>query len=88
MARRLARGPLRYRGIMGYEGHAVGLEDHATRVRLTEESMRLLLSAHAQVGGEVISAGGTGTYAGGAGAAAGQPPHVRAIRRRPVDAGG
>jgi D-serine deaminase-like pyridoxal phosphate-dependent protein len=48
--------------VMGYEGHAVGLEDRATRVRLCEESMRLLLAAHERVGGELISAGGTGTY--------------------------
>jgi D-serine deaminase-like pyridoxal phosphate-dependent protein len=53
---------LTVRGVMGYEGHVVGLEDRETRVRLTEESMRLLLAAHAQVGGEIISAGGTGTY--------------------------
>jgi D-serine deaminase-like pyridoxal phosphate-dependent protein len=53
---------LTVRGVMGYEGHVVGLEDRETRVRLTEESMQLLLAAHAQVGGEIISAGGTGTY--------------------------
>jgi D-serine deaminase-like pyridoxal phosphate-dependent protein len=58
-----ARGKgLQVRGVMGYEGHAVGLDDRATRVRLTEEAMQLLLAAHAQVGGELISAGGTGTY--------------------------
>jgi D-serine deaminase-like pyridoxal phosphate-dependent protein len=58
-----ARGKgLQVRGVMGYEGHAVGLEDRATRVRLTEEAMQLLLAAYAQVGGELISAGGTGTY--------------------------
>ena len=56
-----ARG-LVVRGVMGYEGHAVGLEDRSLRVRLTEEAMQLLLAAHAQVGGELISAGGTGTY--------------------------
>lgn len=53
---------LRVRGVMGYEGHAVGLADRATRERLCEESMQLLLAAHAQVGAELISAGGTGTY--------------------------
>jgi D-serine deaminase-like pyridoxal phosphate-dependent protein len=53
---------LQVRGVMGYEGHAVGLDDRATRIRLTEEAMQLLLAAHAQVGGELISAGGTGTY--------------------------
>lgn len=59
----LARGRgLSVRGVMGYEGHAVGLDDRPTRERLCEESMQLLLAAHAQVGGELISAGGTGTY--------------------------
>jgi len=53
---------LSVRGVMGYEGHVVGLEDRATRARLTAEAMQLLLAAHAQVGGEMISAGGTGTY--------------------------
>jgi D-serine deaminase-like pyridoxal phosphate-dependent protein len=53
---------LTVRGVMGYEGHVVGLEDRAIRGRLTEEAMRLLLAAQAQVGGELISAGGTGTY--------------------------
>ncbi len=53
---------LTVRGVMGYEGHAVGVDDRAMRVRLCEESMRLLLAAHERVGGELISAGGTGTY--------------------------
>lgn len=53
---------LKVRGVMGYEGHAVGVDDRTTRERLTEESMQLLLAAHALVGGELISAGGTGTY--------------------------
>jgi len=57
-----ARG-LRVRGVMGYEGHAVGLDDKARREALCEEAMQLLLGAHAEVGGEVVSAGGTGTYA-------------------------
>jgi len=53
---------LAVRGVMGYEGHVVGLDDRAARERLCEESMQLLLAAHAQVGGELVSAGGTGTY--------------------------
>jgi D-serine deaminase-like pyridoxal phosphate-dependent protein len=56
-----ARG-LEVRGVMGYEGHAVGVEDRATRVRLTAISMALLRTAHQLVGGELVSAGGTGTY--------------------------
>jgi D-serine deaminase-like pyridoxal phosphate-dependent protein len=53
---------LRVRGVMGYEGHVVGLDERPTRERMCEESMQLLLAAHELVGGEVISAGGTGTY--------------------------
>lgn len=53
---------LEVRGVMGYEGHVVGLPDRATRAAMTEESMLLLLKAHQEVGGEIISAGGTGTY--------------------------
>lgn len=56
-----ARG-LHVRGVMGYEGHIVGVEQRTTRVEEAEASMELLLLAHQQTGGEVISAGGTGTY--------------------------
>ncbi|MEE2675255.1 MAG: alanine racemase [Myxococcota bacterium] len=50
------------RGVMGYEGHVVGNEDREEREAGCAESMQLLLRAHEQVGGDVISAGGTGTY--------------------------
>ena len=50
------------RGVMGYEGHIVGLEDRATRVEMIEVSMGQLVQAHDAVGGDVISAGGTGTF--------------------------
>jgi D-threonine aldolase len=50
------------RGVMGYEGHVVGLEDRTLRQELTEQCMSLLSGAHRDVGGEVISAGGTGTF--------------------------
>ncbi|HWE68707.1 MAG TPA: alanine racemase [Acidimicrobiales bacterium] len=56
------RRGLGVRGVMGYEGHVVGLEDRATRTEMVEVSMDLLLTAHQEVGGEIISAGGTGTY--------------------------
>lgn len=56
-----ARG-LSVRGVMGYEGHVVGLPDRALRVRLVAECMERLRRAHDDVGGDVISAGGTGTY--------------------------
>jgi D-serine deaminase-like pyridoxal phosphate-dependent protein len=59
----LARGRgLEVRGVMGYEGHVVGLHDRPTRVEQTEAAMRLLLDAHAEVGGDVVSGGGTGTF--------------------------
>lgn len=56
------RRGLTVRGVMGYEGHAMGVEDRAQRERLVEQSMALLGRAHADVGGELISAGGTGSY--------------------------
>jgi D-serine deaminase-like pyridoxal phosphate-dependent protein len=60
----VARGRgLAVRGVMGYEGHVVGLADAAERERQCRESMELLVAAHAAVGGELISGGGTGTYA-------------------------
>jgi len=51
------------RGVMGYEGHVVGVESHEARVAMTEDCMQRLLVAHDKVGGDVVSAGGTGTYA-------------------------
>jgi D-serine deaminase-like pyridoxal phosphate-dependent protein len=56
------RQGLTVRGVMGYEGHVVGNEDRAAREAGCETSMQRLLAAHADVGGEVVSAGGTGTY--------------------------
>ncbi len=53
---------LTVRGVMGYEGHVVGLADRDERVRQTAEAMKRLASAHAAVGGEIVSAGGTGTF--------------------------
>jgi len=50
---------LTVRGVMGYEGHVVGLADRAARVQLTAHAMQLLLAAHAAVGGDLVSAGGT-----------------------------
>lgn len=53
---------LEVRGVMGYEGHVVGLVDAVERAAKCQASMELLLAAHADVGGDLISAGGTGTY--------------------------
>lgn len=62
LAESARRQGLAVRGVMGYEGHIVGLEERATRVALLEKSMALLSMAHEQVGGDIVSAGGTGTY--------------------------
>ncbi len=53
---------LKVRGVMGYEGHVVGLDDRATRQTLTAAAMELLLQGQRAAGGDIISAGGTGTY--------------------------
>ena len=58
-----ARGAgLEVRGVMGYEGHVVGLEDRADREAKVAVAMEILLAAHEDVGGDVISGGGTGTW--------------------------
>jgi D-serine deaminase-like pyridoxal phosphate-dependent protein len=62
LAEKARRLGLQVRGVMGYEGHVVGNSDREGRERGCAESMEQLLRAHADVGGELISAGGTGTY--------------------------
>ncbi|MFQ5557457.1 MAG: alanine racemase [Acidimicrobiales bacterium] len=54
---------LTVRGVMGYEGHCQDWDDPKRRREAAEESMALLATAHGEVGGSVISAGGTGTHA-------------------------
>jgi D-serine deaminase-like pyridoxal phosphate-dependent protein len=56
------RAGLEVRGVMGYEGHLQLLTDAGDRKRRTGEAMALLQAAAADVGGEIISAGGTGTH--------------------------
>lgn len=53
---------LAVRGVMGYEGHVVGNPDRSARAAGVEESMALLRRALQDVGGGIMSAGGTGTY--------------------------
>ena len=57
------RRGLEVRGVMGYEGHAMPIRDPVKRAEAVEQSMQQLLAAHADVGGDVVSAGGTCTYA-------------------------
>lgn len=54
---------LQVRGVMGYEGHVMALLDAPDKLQQTEECMALLLRAAEDVGGDLISAGGTGNYA-------------------------
>ena len=60
-ARALAAG-LDVRGVMGYEGHAVLIPDRVERSAKTMQAMERLARVAEQVGGDIISAGGTGTY--------------------------
>ncbi|MEP6625323.1 MAG: alanine racemase [Acidimicrobiia bacterium] len=50
------------RGVMGYEGHVYLHSDRSERAAATEIAMDLLVAAHGRVGGDVVSAGATGTY--------------------------
>ncbi len=62
LAERARHRGLEVRGVMGYEGHVMAVRDPEERARLTAEAMEPLRAAHARVGGELISAGGTLTY--------------------------
>ncbi len=50
------------RGVMGYEGHLMMVDSDEKRKNRVAESMTLLARAAQDVGGEIISAGGTGTW--------------------------
>jgi D-serine deaminase-like pyridoxal phosphate-dependent protein len=54
---------LEVRGVMGYEGQLMLVADRDERRRATESAMAGLLAAAADVGGDLVSGGGTGTYA-------------------------
>jgi D-serine deaminase-like pyridoxal phosphate-dependent protein len=58
---------VRLRGLMGYEGHVVGLEDRGEREARAAKAMDRLLASmrlvrEAGLPCEIVSAGGTGTY--------------------------
>jgi D-serine deaminase-like pyridoxal phosphate-dependent protein len=53
---------LTVRGVMGYEGHLMMVADRAKKREQVAAAVDLLLAAHADVGGEVVSSGGTGTF--------------------------
>ena len=54
---------LQVRGVMGYEGHVMPVLDAQDKLQQTEDCMALLLRAATDVGGDLVSAGGTGNYA-------------------------
>ena len=62
LAGRARAAGLTVRGVMGYEGHAVLVEHRAQREAETGGAMALLATAADAVGGDVVSAGGTGTF--------------------------
>jgi D-threonine aldolase len=63
LAEHARRRGLVVRGVMGYEGHLMMVAGADERRAQVAAAVELLLAAHADVGGEIISAGGTGTYA-------------------------
>ncbi len=62
LADRARTAGLEVRGVMGYEGHLMMVEDRDRRIEKVEASMALLLESHQAVGGDIVSGGGTGTF--------------------------
>jgi D-serine deaminase-like pyridoxal phosphate-dependent protein len=56
-----ARG-IEVRGVMGYEGHLMMVLDRYEQRAKVDAAIDVLLRAHQAVGGEIVSAGGTGTH--------------------------
>ena len=53
---------LTVRGVMGYEGHMMHKADRRLRVDGVKRAMSVLAAAHDDVGGDVLSGGGTGSW--------------------------
>ena len=62
LADRARAAGMEVRGVMGYEGHVTVIGDREERRAAVEQSMALLLRAHDQVGGDVVSGGATMSY--------------------------
>jgi D-serine deaminase-like pyridoxal phosphate-dependent protein len=62
LADRARAAGLDVRGVMGYEGHLMMVAGRDERSAQVAASMALLRRAHADVGGDIVSAGGTGTF--------------------------
>jgi D-serine deaminase-like pyridoxal phosphate-dependent protein len=62
LAERARTRGMNVRGVMGYEGHLMMVADRDDKRRQVHEAMSTLVNAARDVGGDIISAGGTGTY--------------------------
>ncbi len=62
LADRARAAGLEVRGVMGYEGHLMMVTDRSERTDRVGSAMELLLGAADDVGGEIVSGGGTGTF--------------------------
>ena len=61
LADRARNAGLEVRGVMGYEGHLMMVRDPKEKADRVSASMEMLLQASADVGGDIVSGGGTGT---------------------------
>jgi D-serine deaminase-like pyridoxal phosphate-dependent protein len=61
LADRARKAGLDVRGVMGYEGHLMMVMDPTEKAEKVGSSMDLLLRAAGDVGGDIVSGGGTGT---------------------------
>jgi D-serine deaminase-like pyridoxal phosphate-dependent protein len=62
LAQRARDRGMAVRGVMGYEGHLMVSNDRNTQRRDTLAAMDVLRLAASEVGGEIVSAGGTGNH--------------------------
>ena len=62
LAERARAHGMNVRGVMGYEGHLMMVTDRVEKQRQVHAAMSTLAAAANVVGGDIISAGGTGTF--------------------------
>ena len=62
LADQARRAGCQVRGVMGYEGHLMMIMDPAEQEAKVAKAMTILLAARDRVGGDLVSAGGTGTH--------------------------
>ncbi len=62
LADKARKAGVEVRGVMGYEGHLMMVDDREERTERVAEAMGVLMRAVDIVGGDVISGGGTGTF--------------------------